>query len=297
MGMSEIAAQPGILAPVPALSRYLSFHLIADADPRPALARLAQLVDGLDVVAGIGPTTMARLGVQLPGLHEPPSYQAVRDPVPHAPYALWLWLRGNDRGDILHQGRRLLSAAEGAFELAAVFDGFRHQEGRDLTGYIDGTENPVGDRALAAALVRNGAPGQDHGSFVAVQNWQHDLARFETFPPNEQDHIIGRQRETNEELADAPASAHVKRTAQESFEPPAFMLRRSMPWVDGQKSGLMFVAFGSSFYAFEAQLTRMLGLEDGITDGLFRFSRILSTSYFWCPPVHQGRLDLRALAS
>jgi len=293
--MPEIAAQPGILAPVPALSRYLSFHLIPDADPRPSLLRLAQLIDGLDVVAGIGPTTIARLGTEIPGLHEPPSYQGVRDPVPHAPYALWLWLRGNDRGEILHQGRRLLASVEEAFELATVFDGFRYREGRDLTGYIDGTENPVGERALEAALVRNDIPGQDRGSFVAVQNWQHDLARFETFPTNEQDHIIGRHRGTNEELADAPESAHVKRTAQESFNPPAFMLRRSMPWIDGQKSGLMFVAFGSSFYAFEAQLTRMLGLEDGITDGLFHFSRILSTSYYWCPPVREGELDLRAL--
>lgn len=295
--MAETAAQPGILAPVPALSRYFSFHLIPDADPRAALTRLAQLVNGLDVVAGLGPNTLARLGTSISGLHEPPSYEGSREPVPNAPYALWLWLRGNDRGEILHQGRRLLAAVDGAFELATVFDGFRHREGRDLTGYIDGTENPVGERALEAGLVCNGTTGEDHASFVAVQNWQHDLARFETFPPREQNHIVGRDRETNVELSDAPESAHVKRTAQESFEPAAFMVRRSMPWVDGQKSGLMFVAFGSSFYAFEAQLKRMLGLEDGITDGLFRFSRILTTSYYWCPPVHEGRLDLRALTA
>ena len=70
-----------------------------------------------------------------------------------------------------------------------------------------------------------------------------------------------------------------------------------MPWIDGQSSGLAFVALGRSFYAFEAQMRRMLGLEDGITDGLFRFSRVLSTSYYWCPPLRDGRLDLRALAT
>jgi len=57
----------------------------------------------------------------------------------------------------------------------------------------------------------------------------------------------------------------------------------------------MFVAFGCSFYAFDAQLKRMIGAEDGITDGLFRFTRPISGSYFWCPPVENGKLDLSAI--
>ena len=93
----------------------------------------------------------------------------------------------------------------------------------------------------------------------------------------------------------APAAAHVKRTAQESVTPEAFILRRSMPWADGEGAGLMFVAFGKSFDAFEAQIRRMAGDEDQITDALFRFTQPLSGSYFWCPPVAAGKLDLSAL--
>jgi len=55
------------------------------------------------------------------------------------------------------------------------------------------------------------------------------------------------------------------------------------------------VAFGHSLDAFEAQLRRMVGLDDGITDALFRFSRPVTGSYFWCPPVRDGRLDLSAI--
>ena len=99
----------------------------------------------------------------------------------------------------------------------------------------------------------------------------------------------------NEELDDAPAAAHVKRTAQESFDPEAFLLRRSMHWSESGGEGLMFVAFGKSLDAFEAQLGRMTGQEDGITDGLFRFTRPLTGSYFWCPPVAHGKLDLAAI--
>lgn len=110
--------------------------------------------------------------------------------------------------------------------------------------------------------------------------------------PEERDHCIGRRRSDNEELDDAPESAHVKRTAQESFDPEAFVVRRSMPWADASAAGLMFVAFGHSLDAFEAQMRRMVGLDDGIVDALFRFTRPLSGAYFWCPPVKGGKLQL-----
>ena len=68
-----------------------------------------------------------------------------------------------------------------------------------------------------------------------------------------------------------------------------------MPWVEGLSGGLVFVAFGHSFEAFEVQMRRMAGQEDGILDALFRFTRPVSTGYFWVPPVLEGKLDLRAL--
>jgi porphyrinogen peroxidase len=68
-----------------------------------------------------------------------------------------------------------------------------------------------------------------------------------------------------------------------------------MPWADRTTGGLNFVAFGKSFDAFEAQLKRMIGAEDGITDALFQFTQAVSGSYFWCPPMRNGKLDLRAL--
>ena len=130
---------------------------------------------------------------------------------------------------------------------------------------------------------------------MAVQQWVHDLARFEAMASRDRDHVFGRRQSDNEELDDAPPSAHVKRTAQESFEPEAFVLRRSMPWADAHGEGLVFVAFGSSLDAFEAQLQRMVGKDDGVADALFSFTRPTSGAYFWCPPITAGALDLRAL--
>ncbi|TPW17946.1 MAG: Dyp-type peroxidase, partial [Halothiobacillaceae bacterium] len=164
-------------------------------------------------------------------------------------------------------------------------------------GYEDGTENPQGDEALKVAIVQGAGAGLDGASFVAVQQWRHDFDRFDAMSDDEQDEAIGRRKSDNEELLEAPPSAHVKRTAQESFEPAAFMVRRSMPWVEGNDAGLNFVAFATSLDPFEVMLRRMVGQEDGVVDALFGFTRPISGGHYWCPPMKGGQLDLRALVS
>jgi putative iron-dependent peroxidase len=231
----------------------------------------------------------------VPGLRHAPAFTGPGVTVPSTPDALWIWLRGTDRGDLLHRGRALSQSIDDAFVLVSAIDSFVHDIGRDLSGYEDGTENPKGEAAREAAFSTEGGPGLAGSSFVAVQRWEHDLPRFEKLTEDERDASVGRRRADNEELPDAPASAHVKRTVQESFEPAAFLLRRSMPYVDGLTAGLNFVAFGKSFDAFEAQMKRMVGLEDGIADALFRFTRPLTSSYLWCPPLRADKLDLRAI--
>jgi putative iron-dependent peroxidase len=281
-------AQPGILAAVPAATRYLTFDLRAGARPRHALAALTAVADGQSCVVGLGQSVFEACGTTMPGLRPFFSSAGARVEVPATPAALWCWLRGRDRGDLVHLARRITTAVAPSFSHVSTIDAFRHGSGRDLTGYEDGTENPKGRKAEATAFSAG-------ASFVAVQQWVHDFAAFDAMGARAQDHAIGRRRRDNVELDDAPASAHVKRTAQENFTPEAFVLRRSMPWAEGARAGLVFVAFGRSLDAFEAQLRRMVGAEDGVTDALFRFTRPVSGAYFWCPPVRGGRLDLRAV--
>jgi putative iron-dependent peroxidase len=289
-------SQPGILAPCPKLARYLIFSLEAGSKPGRALKALVELADGDSVVVGVGQSLVRVLGGEIPGLRVFPTQFGLGLVLPSSSAALWCWLRGDDRGKLLHAGRKIIAAVSSAFALDSVIDGFQFDNGRDLTGFVDGTENPKGKKAAAAAIVRGAGAGLDGSSFVAVQQWIHDFQRFEAMSVKDQDKAVGRRRSDNKELTGAPRSAHVKRTAQESFSPEAFILRRSMPWTDGDAGGLNFVAFGKSFDAFEAQLKRMVGAEDGITDAIFKFTRPVTGSYFWCPPVANGRLDLRALS-
>lgn len=290
-----MTAEPGILADLPPNARYVTLRLRAGADPRPSLSRLAKERLGASVVVGIGASVVRALGRSIAGLHELPALAGPGAAVPSTPAGLWLWIRGEERGALVHRARALVGLVDEAFEVEDVRDGFLHAGGRDLSGYEDGTENPRGERAREAALWGGDEPGLSGSSFVAVQVWRHALERLEAMTPEARDACIGRRLADNEEMADAPPSAHVKRSAQESFEPAAFMVRRSMPWADERGEGLVFVAFGRSLAAFEAVLGRMVGAEDGIVDALFRFTRPLSGAAFWCPPARGEGLDLRAL--
>ena len=287
--------QPGILAkPVPSQARYMFFALKSVEALPAALDTLSQWVDGKSAVAGLGSPLVLALGAKVQGLRVFPALNAVVEN-PSTQHALWLWLLGDDRGELLHRSQAIEVALAPAFNLLQVTEGFRYRTDHDLTGYEDGTENPVDEAAVEAAVVASAGPGQDGGVFVAVQQWQHDLNGFAARPQSEQDNTIGRRKSDNEELDDAPESAHVKRTAQESFSPEAFTVRRSLPWTENGKSGLMFVSFSRTLNAFEVQLRRMSGMEDGIVDALYSFSRPLNGGYYWCPPLKDGRLDLSAL--
>ncbi|HBO7465361.1 TPA: Dyp-type peroxidase, partial [Pseudomonas aeruginosa] len=271
-GGNMSAAQPGILTPIPVVGRYLFFSISQPEQVAATLASLAAATDGYQLVVGIGHSLMLSLGKTVEGMKDYPVLAAPGIDLPSTPSALWCWLRGEDRGEVTLRSHALERSLAPAFQRTGAVDAFLYGEDRDLSGYKDGTENPKGDAALEAALVSGRGAGLDGGSFVAVQQWLHDFDRMQAIPGEEMDNIIGRRKSDDEELEDAPAYAHVKRTEQESFEPAAFLLRRGAPWSDEHRAGLLFAAFGRSFEAFEVQWLRMIGVEDGVLDGLFRFT-------------------------
>jgi porphyrinogen peroxidase len=288
--------QTPILAPAGRLGRVHVFNLLR---PRVEVsARLAALAGALDygrAVVGLGAPLCLRLDRAWPWLRPFPALNGPGSSVVSTQGALSCVLLGDDRGELVHQTRALQRTLGPDFVLAELIDTFIYRDSRDLTGYIDGTENPRDERAIAAAVIAGRGPGLDGGSLLALQRWVHDLDAFEQYSPAQRDALMGRSLESNEELAEAPPSAHVKRAAQESYEPDAFMVRRSMPYSAGSESGLCFLAFGESLERYERVLRRMLGLDDGIVDGLFAFSRAVSGGYYFCPPLAAGKLDLRAL--
>ena len=294
-GVIMQTVQKGILATENKLARYMTFSLVNIAAAKESLAALQEFVDGESVVVGVGESLTKALDVEINGLKPMPVYTSSGIDIPSTPCALWLWLRVNDRGELFHLSRKLELVLSTSFELTDVIDSFKYSESRDLSGYVDGTENPQDDQAIKAAIVSGEGEGMDGSSFVAVQQWLHDFDVLNAMNDKEKDDTIGRHVSDNEEFDEAPDNAHVKRAAQESFTPEAFILRRSMPWAEGMEAGLVFVAFGKSFVAFDAILKRMIGLEDGLRDALFDFTKPITGAYLWCPPMKGKKLDLTKL--
>jgi putative iron-dependent peroxidase len=284
-------SQPAILEPLPASARFLTFALEPNIDPRPALARLSNARADERVVLGVG-LPAVRTAVQ--GLRAFPTDLTL---FPATQAAIWACLLHPDPGAAFDAGRALYKLLGEGFRVVEEIDAFKYRKGRDLSDFEDGTENPKGDAAVAAAIIAGRGAGLDGGSFVAVQRWVHDLAAVEAMPEAAREAAVGRERVSNEEMPAAPVSAHVKRTAQESFDPPAFIVRRSMPWGGVVSHGLYFVAYGESLDRFERQLRRMAGRDDGILDGILSFSRAATGGYYFCPPLGDGKLDLRAVGS
>ena len=284
--------QVGILDPVPPVGRHLTFDLRFAADPHRAIRNLAGEAPASCVI-GLGPSLVSALGGTIEGLRPFPALAGKGVETPSTQNALWVWVREPSLSDCFDTSRKIEKTLGEDFTLVEEISTFVYRKGLDLSGYEDGTENPKGDAAREAAIVSSG-PLQG-SSFAALQRWVHDLNQFMSLDLLERDHTIGRRVSNNEEIPDAPASAHVRRSAQESFDPPAFMLRRSMPWSEQGKHGLYFLAFGESLDRFEHVMNRMIGCDDGIVDSLFAFTRPVTGGYFWCPPQIKGRIVLSAL--
>jgi porphyrinogen peroxidase len=299
--------QTGILKHIPHLATYLSFNLKSEVIKPSALASLKQLLqtaDGQRIVVGLSAGLCKTLGIKSPkALRSFQTPAGGKLALPETPVDLLVWLRATpaqDRGDLLTSSRQVKALVADAFVLAEAVEAFQHLskngknhrgKSHDLTGYEDGTENPKGQKALAFGFAPDGS------SFLAIQKWEHKWDKIAKMSPADQNQAIGRNKQTNAELETAPPSAHIKRTTQEDFtlsdSTEGFVLRRSMPWSDGANSGLIFAAFGKSFEAFEQQLARMVGADDGITDAVFKMSKPITGSFFWCPPVVDGEITCK----
>jgi putative iron-dependent peroxidase len=282
-------AQPAILADRPPVGRTLLFRIAPQSDVAAALRRLRERLSLDCGTVGIGEPLVLALQKSIAGLRTFPAMSGPACSVPSTQEALCFLLRGSDRGIVFDLTQNLRELLGDAFLLVDSNDTFTYHGGRDLTRFEDGTENPKGDDAAAAALREDGS------SFLVVQRWVHDLSRFRDLGEEDREMLIGRRAESNEEIEDAPPSAHIKRTEQESFEPPMFMLRHSMPWASATQEGLEFIAQVKSLDVFETMMKKMVGRDDGIVDGLFTFSRPVTGGYYWCPPAAKDRLDLSAL--
>jgi porphyrinogen peroxidase len=168
--------------------------------------------------------------------------------------------------------------------------GFRYFDERDLIGFVDGTENPVGQAAVEAAIVGDEDPRFAGGSYIVVQKYLHDLRAWSALPTEEQERIVGRTKLTDIELDDSvkPTNAHSALTTIVEGGKEVKILRDNMPFGNASKGefGTYFIGYSSSPSKVEKMLENMfVGRPPGNYDRLLDFSRAVTGNLFFAPTL------------
>jgi putative iron-dependent peroxidase len=166
--------------------------------------------------------------------------------------------------------------------------GFRYFDARDLLGFVDGTENPVGQAAVDAVLIGTEDAEFDGGSYVIVQKYLHDLAAWNALSTEAQERIIGRTKLSDIELDDAvkPSSAHSALTTIVENGKEIKILRDNMPFGHASQGdfGTYFIGYSRSPRTLEQMLENMfVGRPPGNYDRLPDFSRAVTGNLFFIP--------------
>lgn len=165
---------------------------------------------------------------------------------------------------------------------------FRRKDARDLTGFIDGTENPKGEERAVWALVGDDDPAFAGGSYVFTQRYVHDLAKWAKLTVPAQEDVIGRRKADSEELSDElkPETSHAARSNLEVDGEELKIVRQSLPYGTTSEHGLFFIAYCRTPDIPEQMLARMMGTSgDGVYDRLMDFSRAVSGAHFFAPSL------------
>ncbi len=174
--------------------------------------------------------------------------------------------------------------------------GFRYLDTRDLTGFIDGTENPKGKKRAEVALIGREDPHFAGGSYVFAQRYVHNFALWGSRTRSEQEKIIGRRKSDSKELSARakPPTAHISRVVIEEDGEELQILRHSFPYGTTSEAGLFFIAYTRSLDIVEKMLARMVGGPgDAAHDHLLHYTRAVSGATFFAPSL----TTLQSLAS
>jgi putative iron-dependent peroxidase len=199
-----------------------------------------------------------------------------------------VWLSGSAYDVIFDMARSVIRDLAGLASLGEETSSWPYRHDRDLTGFIDGSENPTLLDAPADALFPEGVPGAA-GSVLLLQKWKHKTAQWEALPTHQQELIMGRTKLDSIELKNKPSDSHVARTDQDEF---GHIFRRNTPYGNVEDHGTVFVGFSADQKRLSKMLDSMAGLVNGTRDALTRYTQPLTGSYYFVPSV-EGLRRLR----
>ncbi len=249
--------------------------------------------DGLSLVVGVGSEVWDRMyaGPRPAALH--PFEQL--DGTPHTairtPGDLLFHIRA-DRADLCFElAYRINEQLRGSIDIVDEVHGFRYFDQRDLLGFVDGTENPEGNDAVAAVQIGDEDPAFAGGSYVIVQKYLHDLDAWADLSVEEQERVIGRRKLSDIELDDdeKPSNSHVALNDIEDDDGNDLdIVRDNMPFgsVRAGDSGTYFIGYAADPDVIEQMLRNMfIGDPPGNYDRILDFSTAMTGGLFFVPTI------------
>jgi porphyrinogen peroxidase len=294
--VGRVTPQPGIFALGTPEHCYLELDLEPEATAEQLVRGIAGLTGplsstgGVNLVVGFRPELWAEVApgdgpADAAGWTED-LVGAGRYRMPATQHDAWVWVAGGDRTAVFDNARTVLAGLAGTVRVGAEVTGWLYRHDRDLTGFIDGTENPSLLSAAEVATVPAGEPGAG-ASVVLFQVWRHDTAAWESLGRRGQERAMGRTKPDSIELPEdeMPASAHVARTTVEVDGEERQIFRRNVAYGGVTDHGTAFVGFARDQWRLAEMLRRMAGATDGVRDGLTGFLTPLTGAYYTCPAV------------
>jgi putative iron-dependent peroxidase len=196
-----------------------------------------------------------------------------------------LWLSGSAYDVVFECARNAIAELSALATVVEETSSWPYMHDRDLTGFIDGTENPTLIDAPGLALIPDTQPG-GAGTVLLLQKWEHDAAMWEALSVTEQERVIGRLKPDSTEIEDKAEDSHVASTDQDQF---GKIFRRNMPYGTATNHGTMFVGFSADQKRLSDMLAGMAGLGDGPRDALTRYTRPLTGAYYFVPAADSLR--------
>jgi porphyrinogen peroxidase len=281
--------QGGIFALGTAAHAYVEFEV---ANPRdaPALVRtIASLreprttMGGVNLVAGFRPEVWREVAPD----GAPAGVEGFNQEVigvdgftmPATQHDAVLWISGAAYDVVFDTARGAIAEVRELASVAEETSSWPYRHDRDLTGFIDGSENPTLTDAPGLTLVPEGRPGAG-GTILLLQKWVHDTEAWEALSDAEQELVMGRTKPDSVELDDKPGDSHVTRTDQDDF---GKIFRRNMPYGTVTDHGTMFVGFASEQVPLIDMLKSMAGVGGGPRDALTLYTRPVTGAYYFVP--------------
>ena len=261
-------------------------------------ARTAGQSTGMTVPVNVcllfGPTLLADLTQDVPDDFQPyPGYESADGKVAKATQEeLLLWVHSDEKDLCWETQFNFRNQVAGHMTVARETPTFIYRNSLDLTGFIDGTGNPVPEDQRDRAIVPDGQPGAG-GSFCIAQRWVHDLAFFNGLSLEGQQNTFGRTKDDSTRLdTQVPTShlAHVELrdgdTADASKPKRDEMVRRSTPYAfhDGTV-GLYFMGFCKTQAPLRERMEAIYGMNGQARDALTDYSTPASGSFYFAPSV------------